>query len=213
MGDKYQVEWLISLSERIKCPILEIGSKRYGPPPKFFDYREICPKGKYIGVDCEKGVGVDLIIDMTSKPDEILQRLGNEKFNTIICMSVMEHVKDIYSFASNVKMLMNISASIFVSVPFIWGIHAYPDDYWRFTPSAIKFLFSEIVFDNELSIIHTSDGRKASLSKVGNDYAQWMAAKTDIFDSLRKSLLNTSVNSRNTPMVPVMFDMYGVKLV
>ena len=32
------------------------------------------------------------------------------------------------------------------SVPFVWRIHAYPSDYWRFTKEGVKLLFPRIRF-------------------------------------------------------------------
>ena len=52
-------------------------------------------------------------------------------------------VKDIYKFAKNVTHIIYKGGVIFVSVPFTWEYHGYPDDYWRFTPAAIEYLFRE----------------------------------------------------------------------
>jgi hypothetical protein len=34
--------------------------------------------------------------------------------------------------------------TIFVLVPFVWRIHAYPNDYWRMSPAAIRSIFPDI---------------------------------------------------------------------
>jgi hypothetical protein len=83
-------------------PILEIGSKRYGGPPTFFAYRTLFPYGTpYIGVDMEPCDGVDAVIDMTSDIGSIGERLGGLRFNSLICLSVLEHVNNIAAFANN----------------------------------------------------------------------------------------------------------------
>jgi len=34
----------------------------------------------------------------------------------------------------SITALLEEAGTLFVSVPFAWHIHAYPSDYWRFTP-------------------------------------------------------------------------------
>ncbi len=114
---------------------MEIGSKRYGGPPTFFDYRTLFPYGtQYIGVDMEPGDGVDAVIDMTSDIGSIRERLGGVRFNSLICLSVLEHVKNIAGFANNVDSLMNRGAMMIISVQFVWEVRAFPADNWSFTP-------------------------------------------------------------------------------
>ena len=42
-----------------------------------------------------------------------------------------------------------------MSVPFCWGIHAHPSDYWRFTPYGVQVLFPEIQFDLDAGNVST----------------------------------------------------------
>jgi hypothetical protein len=175
MGDIQQVEFMKALSPMMKGPILEIGSKRQGEPPLFFDYRTFFPREmKYVGVDIDAGEGVDVVVDMTAEIGVIKSLLDGLRFNSVICLSVMEHVKDIYSFAQNVEALMNPGALAVISIPFAWELHAYPHDFWRFTPGAIEFLFPSIVFDPALSQLHTDSGKSASLSEAQGDFNKYM---------------------------------------
>ena len=159
MGDIYQKNWLSGLSRNMKGPVIEIGSKRYDDSDDFHDYREIFPAGvRYVGVDMEEGAGVDVILDMTRDLAFLEKALAGERFNTCISMSTMEHVGDIFAFAKNVDHFLNPGATLAISVPFAWKIHAYPSDYWRFTPAAIRYLFPRFDFDPELSIYHSTSG-------------------------------------------------------
>jgi hypothetical protein len=170
MGDIFQFEWVRSLQGELTGPVLEIGSKRYGGPPVFFDYRTLFPKGfYYLGVDVEAGEGVDLMLDMSSESAGIRAQLDGRTFNTIICLSVLEHVRDVFAFARNVSEILNDHGALVLSVPFAWGVHAYPDDYWRFTPNAVRYLFSGLQFDNKNSWLHTISGRKLRLDS-SEDY-------------------------------------------
>jgi len=170
MGDIQQTELIKSLAGIMQGPILEIGSKRYGGPPIFFDYRSLFPNTmRYVGADIEAGEGVDVVIDMTADISTIKERLGGTQFKSIICLSVMEHVKDIVSFARNVESLLDQDGMLILSVPFVWEIHAYPDDYWRFTPGAVEILYPGVAFDPVLSCLHTDTGKHAPLSDVRDD--------------------------------------------
>ncbi len=224
MGDIQQVELIRSLAARMQGPILEIGSKRYGGPPTFFDYRTLFSSGtKYIGVDLEQGDGVDLVIDMTSDPGTIRERLGGVRFNSLICLSVLEHVKNIAAFAKNVDSFMNQGAMMIISVPFVWEVHAFPDDYWRFTPRAIEFLFPNVDFDHRLSQLHTDTGLTSSLAEVGGEFNTWikmlsagsrrgMPVRNKLkraVNSITRRVLGLRTNA--IPLHSTMFDMVGFK--
>ncbi len=224
MGDVQQRELIRSLAARMQGPILEIGSKRYGGPPTFFDYRTLFPGGtQYVGVDREPGDGVDAVIDMTSDIGSIREGLGGARFNALICLSVLEHVKNITVFASNVDSLMNRGAMMIISVPFVWEVHAFPADYWRFTPGAIEFLFPHVDFDLRLSRLHTDTGRTANLAEVGGDFNAWIkmhsassrpgkpvqARLTRAAHSLARKILG--LRKDTIPLHSTMFDMVGFK--
>ncbi len=171
----------------------------------------------------EPGDGVDAVIDMTSDIGFIGERLGGVRFNSLICLSVLEHVKNIAAFANNVNSLMNRGAMLIISVPFVWEVHAFPDDYWRFTPGAIEFLFPHVDFDPRLSQLHTSTGRTASLAEVGGDFNAWMkvhsarsrpgnpvqANLTRAAHSISRRILGLRKNA--IPLHGTMFDMVGFK--
>lgn len=211
----------------MKGPILEIGSKRQGEPPLFYNYRTLFPKEiKYVGVDIAAGEGVDVVVDMTAEIGEIKSLLGDLRFNSVICLSVMEHVKDIYSFAKNVDAIMNPGAMIAISIPFVWELHAYPYDFWRFTPEAIEFLFPSIAFDLALSQLHTDSGKIVSLAEAKGDFNKYMKMlnlprqKNTIEEKMKRSVMRIGNDLRrnllglkkNTmPLYSTAFEMAGFK--
>jgi len=42
---------------------------------------------------------------------------------------------------------MKRGATLFISVPFVWRVHAYPNDYWRMTTEGVRSLFSLVEWD------------------------------------------------------------------
>lgn len=122
-----------------KWPISEgralvVGSKVYCGKE---DRRKIYQNA--IGLDLEAGEGVDIIHDLENPLREF-----KGSFNHIDCVSVLEHVKRPWKMAKNIQAMMAEGATILVSVPFSWRIHAYPSDYWRITAEALPVLFPQI---------------------------------------------------------------------
>ena len=126
-------------------PVLEIGSKIY-PNYTQFSPRTINPQNNdYLGIDIAEGEGVDLIVNFSEIG--IVQKLGwEDKFNTIHCHCILEHVPDIFTFSKNIQQALKTSGVLFITVPFAWKIHRIPVDLWRFTPQGIDYLFPKICF-------------------------------------------------------------------
>lgn len=122
---------------------LVVGSKIYEQSPKA-DRRELYPKS--IGCDLFEGDGVDRVMDLTSWGDcyQLTLELGKAPFDHIDCVSVMEHCERPWKMAENIEYLLKPGGTFFISVPFVWRIHAYPSDFFRYTPEGIKSLFPEI---------------------------------------------------------------------
>lgn len=176
MGDVNQLEWVRRHSDRARAPILEIGSKNYGAVS--MDYRGLLAgRGPYLGTDMEAGEGVDVVADLTADFDTLPQPLRATKFRTILCLSVMEHVRDIYKFAANFRRLLADDGVAFISVPWVWRFHGYPSDYWRLSPEALKFLLAPLVLDAAGSCIsYQQPGRYGPLSTVElNTYPDYEA--------------------------------------
>ena len=67
-----------------------------------------------------------------------------QKFDYVICSSVMEHIAKPWIAAKNIEDIIKSNGKLFWTTPWVWKIHGYPDDYWRYTPSAVKQIFSSI---------------------------------------------------------------------
>lgn len=99
-------------------------------------------RGRYadvLGVDMIEGPGVDRVLDLEG---DLPADLG--RFAHVECMSVLEHSRRPWLLAANVERLMEPGGTLFVAVPFVWRVHGYPDDYWRFTASGVRELFPNI---------------------------------------------------------------------
>lgn len=92
-----------------------------------------------LGVDMLPGEGVDLVLDLE---EALPPGLGH--FQHAECLSVLEHSRRPWLLAANIEELLAPGGTLFVTVPFVWRVHGYPDDYWRLTPSGVKSLFPRI---------------------------------------------------------------------
>jgi hypothetical protein len=116
-------------------PVLIVGSKLYRT--KRDDRRS--QYADVLGVDMQPGEGVDRVLDLE---EPLPSDLG--PFAHVECMSVLEHSRRPWLLAANLERLLLAGGTLFLSVPFMWRIHGYPEDYWRFTPSGIRTLFPRV---------------------------------------------------------------------
>lgn len=142
---------------------LVVGSKCYGEKQ---DRRKLYRKA--IGIDLFDGEGVDRVHDLEHPLPKSLR-----KFDHVDCVSVLEHVARPWLFAANVEAAMVDGATILICVPFVWRVHAYPNDYWRMTSEALKVLFPSIHW---LATSYLVNGEEHKLVPRKNDEdGKWMA--------------------------------------
>jgi ubiquinone/menaquinone biosynthesis C-methylase UbiE len=74
----------------------------------------------------------------------------NEKFHTVLCTFVLEHLEDPDSALKEAHRVLNKDGYAIYAVPFIWFLHEEPRDFFRFT----KFGLIQIFKRNGFEIIH-----------------------------------------------------------
>jgi hypothetical protein len=138
---------------------LIVGSKIYRDKE---DRRKRYPDA--VGVDMLPGDGVDIVCNLEDAQD-VRDKIDNRvnKFDHIECMSTLEHSRKPWLLAYNIELLMAKDATIFVSVPFCWRIHAYPDDYWRLTPHGVRSIFPNIEWQH---LMLASDQLRADTHRI-----------------------------------------------
>ena len=114
-----------------------------------------------LGIDQIEGPGVDLVCD--AGDPEVPARLG--KFFHVDCLSVLEHTIKPWCVAENIVAMMHKDATLFVSVPFVWREHGYPNDYFRFTTAGVASLFTGIHWH---SIMYANTVLNANMGLMGD---------------------------------------------
>lgn len=137
MGTYNQLSYLKTRAPHINGAVLEVGSKNYGNTQ---DFRDLYKGHEYVGLDIEDGPNVDVVCDLTQG----IANLPEKHFDLIIICSVMEHTPTPWLLAQNVERLLKPGGMIYSAHPWVWRHHNYPDDYFRFSHSAIKSLFPSV---------------------------------------------------------------------
>lgn len=140
--------------ERFFGPALHVGSKiNYDDDkaresvPRFrkFITSNLKENQEFFGLDIFPGYNVDIIADLCNKElfaGDLLQYKGY--FKTIICWAVLEHVSNPIQAAINIDQFLAPGGKLFYCGPWVWGYHAYPDDYWRISFPGLKILFPHL---------------------------------------------------------------------
>ncbi len=151
MASANVIEWIEENIQHVGVNALEVGSKRY-KDHAYLGLREFLneklQKVNLLGCDISAGEGVDVVVDITASPQVVTSSLQNRTFDTVFCVSVLEHIPNVFGACRNISSILNTGGALFISVPFIFRYHGYPGDLWRFTPEAVTYLFSDIDFED-----------------------------------------------------------------
>jgi SAM-dependent methyltransferase len=135
IGDKY----LEKYSKYYNGVLVDLGCGE-APYKKYF--LQYCKK--YIGVDWTKTLHnsqADIESDLNNKIN-----LSDNSADTIISLSVMEHLYEPQIFLNEAYRILKSNGTIILQVPWQWHVHEAPHDYFRYTPYGLKYLFNKAGF-------------------------------------------------------------------
>jgi SAM-dependent methyltransferase len=118
-------------------PILEVGSYQVAGQEHCAELRNYFPGKEYVGIDFRPGPGVDRVANVEALP------FADASIGTVIAMNTFEHVAHFWKGFEEIRRVLRPDGAFFVCSPFYFHIHAYPDDFWRFTPSALEILLKD----------------------------------------------------------------------
>ncbi|MFN0113865.1 MAG: class I SAM-dependent methyltransferase [Paracoccaceae bacterium] len=70
----------------------------------------------------------------------------NDSFDHAICLNTLEHVYDALPVLTEIRRALKPGGTLHVTVPWVFRIHAHPDDYFRATPSWWRETFARAGF-------------------------------------------------------------------
>ncbi|MDQ3433430.1 MAG: class I SAM-dependent methyltransferase [Actinomycetota bacterium] len=116
-------------------PIVEFGSLKVqeGQPN---DLRLLFEGQSYTGTDFREGPGVDRVEDLRGLT------YADGEVGTALCLDTLEHCADpLLACREMYRVLQDGGLCVITSVMLI-GIHAHPNDFWRFTPEGFRTLLA-----------------------------------------------------------------------
>ena len=66
--------------------------------------------------------------------------VDSDSVDVVLCTETLEHVLDPAQFLHEAQRCLRTGGRLLLTVPFAARWHFIPHDYWRFTPSALKYL-------------------------------------------------------------------------
>ena len=88
----------------------------------------------YVGADMRTGPAVDRILELQALD------LPDESIGTAIALDTVEHVREVWKAAGELHRVLKPGGFLLLSSVMYFPIHAYPSDYWRFTPEGMRAL-------------------------------------------------------------------------
>lgn len=117
-------------------PVYEFGSFRPPGHQHRGDARTLFESRGYVGCDLSEGPGVDRIEDLHHLT------LGDGVIGTALLLDTIEHVREPWVAMSELSRCLRPGGLLVMASVMLFPIHAYPDDYWRFTRSGFGSLLS-----------------------------------------------------------------------
>ena len=123
----------------IRGNVIDIGGGRRQTYLRYVDDSE---STEIKAIDVEPGPMVDVVASVTDMP------LATDSVDTVLCFNVLEHVFDHRGALKEIQRVMKSDATLYGWVPFLIGVHGAPDDYFRYTASALHNLLSDSGFQH-----------------------------------------------------------------
>ncbi|MDG3004726.1 class I SAM-dependent methyltransferase [Paludisphaera mucosa] len=122
------------VAETFDCPapIVEFGSYQVEGQEGYANLRGMFAGKPFIGCDMRPGPGVDRIEDVSAVA------MPDASAGAVLCLETFEHVFEVRRAFDEVFRILKPGGVFVITSPLNFRIHAYPDDYWRMTPSCLK---------------------------------------------------------------------------
>lgn len=115
----------------VSGPVVELGSLYLEGWEEIGDLRRYFTGLEYLGCDLRSGLGVDRIEDAQDLSFE------DESVGTFLMFETLEHLPYPEQALAEAYRVLGRDGLLALSVPFHYRLHAFPDDYWRFTASGV----------------------------------------------------------------------------
>ena len=69
----------------------------------------------------------------------------DKQFDLVLMLEVLEHVEKPFDVSSEILRVLQPEGNLLLSVPFTFGIHEAPYDFWRFTKYGLMKLLMDLM--------------------------------------------------------------------
>ncbi len=100
----------------------------------------------YFNVETYTGLEYPTTLGTDSSPVDVFGTalalpFADATFDTVVSFETLEHVTDSTTMVAELHRVVKPGGAVIVSVPFLWGEHCQPYDYFRFTTFGLRQLF------------------------------------------------------------------------
>ncbi len=131
----YLADYLKKYRDVLKGSLVDVGC---GNKPFEKIFRNV---DTYFGIDISNSGKADLVCDVLDI------RVENEIADSVLCTQVIEHVPDPDKLISEIHRISKPGAYCILTAPHFSRIHGAPNDFFRFTPFGLRYLFEKHGFE------------------------------------------------------------------
>ncbi|MBI3091903.1 MAG: methyltransferase domain-containing protein [Candidatus Tectomicrobia bacterium] len=125
---------LLALANRLQLTagdaILDLGCGEKPYYPIFAGWTR-----RYIGVDIELHPNIDCLVSSRGPLP-----FADGSFALVLSTQVLEHVEEPKGLVEEMHRVLKPGGTLYLSAPFVWEVHNYPRDFWRFTDQGLRLL-------------------------------------------------------------------------
>lgn len=122
--------------EAMPGPVYDFGSLQV-EEDQDADLRPLFAAREFVGVDMRPGPGVDAVMDLRALD------LADASVGTALCLDTLEHCEDPPQACRELARVTAPGGICVIASVMLFGIHAYPSDYFRFTPEAFRSMLGQ----------------------------------------------------------------------
>lgn len=127
----------VSAVPSLPVPVVEFGARRVKGQEHLPPVASFFPDIPFAGCDFEPGLHVDQIHDLHSLG------FADNSIGTALLLDILEHVREPWIGMAEVYRCLKPGGFVVLTSHFFFPIHAYPDDYWRFSSSGFAALLKD----------------------------------------------------------------------
>lgn len=127
----------VSAVSSLPTPVVEFGARRVAGQEHLPSVASYFPDVPYAGCDVEPGLHVDQLHDLHSLG------FADSTVGTALLLDVIEHVREPWAALGEIYRCLKPGGVVILTSHFYFPIHAYPNDYWRFSSSGFGVLLKD----------------------------------------------------------------------